>query len=458
MKQSKLHIALSSISKSEWKSLRKYVIMESSESSDIYLLFQHLHTVLQSPNAPLDKEEIKQSLFPSMNEKSYLNLNSRLFLIFEEWLVWYDNKKDKYLSGVQLVKFYNRRGLFSLADKIYSKTLKSVQKINKASLHQNDHLHNLYKNHYFSENPVKENEGKDFLENLVTAFTNSYKEKAQLYLSELNNWGTLKQYDYAESIDTLSRSIEYLPESNSSVVTKYIKDMAQNNDVQSLNKLSEMLLNNKILPGSDLEVFVTLYSIRYSLILHHSNKIKDINLASKLYDYGLNSGILMNLGKLSTNKFLNIISVIIVYSEPEVVYSFISKWLHLIVANERNAAEILAKCYVKRKEEKYEDILQLIREAYLPSTSLVIRALAFQIKAFYKIGEYDLAQNLINNLKRRTRKLKPKISGNRYISRLNFLHVMELLIKNEHTKIHININDYQHLHHKVWLSKQVNIK
>ncbi|MFT4534011.1 MAG: hypothetical protein ACJA1A_002504 [Saprospiraceae bacterium] len=455
MTHTKLYVALQSLSKEECKSLQRYLIMETSDTSNGYHLFHYLNECHKSSNSPKSKDEVRHQLFPTMTEKKFLNLCSKVYLVVEDWLVWYDIKKDKMLCSVHLVKAYNRRGVFELADKAFMRARKKLSQQEKIDLRKSEHLHNLYKYHYFSENPVKVREGKDIFEKLVQYWTQNYKEKSHLYIAEMQNWGGGMNFDYSIAKTMLINSIDGLPESETSMVTQIIQKLTSNGDQETLDELYNLLIEGKIQEGSDLEVFITLYAIAHSIKMWSSGKLKNKEYISRMYDYALSSKILMNLGKLTSSRFLNIISVIVLTSKPSLTYEFLEKWSHIIDPKDRNPTVAIAKCYVKREEGKYGDIILILRNVQYTNLNLTMLSLVFLIKAFYKEKEYDVAQNTINNFKRRLRKTKTGTEKTYYYPRLNFLLVMEQLIKSKHKKISIDLDQYKHLHHRIWLSKQL---
>ena len=455
MKHTKILVALQSLTKEECKSLQRYLIMEKSDTSDEYHLFEYISDCHKNTKSPKSKDEVRQQLFPLMSEKRFLNLCSRVYLILEDWLVWYDIKKDKMLCSVHLVKAFNRRGVFELADKAFMRARKKLSQQKKIDLHKSQHLHNLYRNHYFSENPVKVREGKKIFELLVQYWAQNYKENSLLYVAEMQNWGGAMNFDYTTAKTMLMDSINGLPESETSRVTQTIQSLTSNGTQETLDELYNLLIEGKIQEGSDLEVFITLYAIAHSIKMWSTGKLKNKEYISRMYDYGMSSKILMNLGKLTSSRFLNMISVLVLPSNPSVVYEFIEKWSHLIDSKDREATVSIAKCYVKREEGKYEDIILMLRNVHYTTPNLTMLGLVFLIKAFYKEKEYDLAQNTINNFKRRLRKTKTGNDKTYYHPRLNFLLVMEQLIKSKHKKISIDLDQYKQLHHRIWLSKQL---
>ena len=456
MKQTKLYTALLSLSKEEWKSLQKYVVMETSNTSDAYDLFTYMYNCHKANKEPSSKEVARAHLFPEMAEKRFLNLCSMTYLILEDWLVWYEMKKDKVLCGIYLVKTYNRRGIFELADKTFARVHKKLSQQGKMDLKRSDYMHKLYKYHYFSENPVKDKEGKEILEKLVKYWMYNYKENSHLYISQMYNSGDSNNFDYSETITILENSIANIPASKTSEITKIIKKLTIKEDQESLDELYELLATGKIEKGSDLEVFITLYAILYCVKMWNRGKLKNKAFVTKIYDYGLSSKILMNLGKMTPNSFLNMISVLVLTSKAEMTYQFIEKWSHIINNNDRETTITIAKCYVKREEGKFKDIILMLRSLQTKKLNLTMLSLVFLIKAFYKEKDYELAQNTINNLKRRLRKTKTGSQKAFYLPRLNFLLVMEQLIKSKHQMVTINLDRYKHLHHRIWLSKQIN--
>jgi len=457
LNQTKLIQALQIITPSEWLQLKKFVKMEVSEGSDVYLIYDCTSKIVRSQSQIPDKEDFRVQHFPNMSMKSFLNLCSKLYQIIEKWLVYNNTINDQDKTDVLLVKTFNRRGQYALADKTFNKAKKRLTNQNQFSLSKHHSLYELYRYHYFSENPVKNNNGKEFLEDFAINFIKSFNETSEILLTELISWGNYKNYDYSNTIFLLESSQDIFSRLEVNPITNKILGLRKNESIELLEALISALENGKIKSGSDLEVFAVMYSLSIAIALWRKSKLPKVYLLLKTLNLGLSLGILTTMGKLSEVKFLNFVSILILTSKPYEVERFVDKWAHLLSEETRESSILLAKCYIKRKEEKYNDILLLLRSTNNLNIKEDTRMLSFQIMALYKLNEFDQVKIAINNFKRRLRYNKNKIGKNIYTSKVNFLKATELLIKSKFTKEKVDLSKFKYLHHKIWLSEQENV-
>jgi len=456
MKQNKLHTALNSLNKEEWKSLRKYVIMETSEKSDMYKLFQYLMETFKNDKLEISKEEIRSQIFPKMIEKSFLNLISRLFLLFEEWLVYYEIKRDKDESDTLLVKIYNRRGIFSLADKKYNALSKRLKKDKALSLSKTQLLHRMNHYHYYSESKAKLQIGGALLGNSVENFYFNYRHYAQLYILEMKKMGNTLSYDYSTKINILEKSLESIPKSSTGMILSKLLNAYEKYDTHELENIFSFLSQNKIKVGSDLETFLCLYGISIGKRNWIRGYSSDISILFDFNDYLLASGIFKNLGKITLLRFLNLINSIVNTQTTNKCYEFIDKWCHLVDDQDIESTRNLCYVYPKIKENKYEDIFVLLRGRKYNTTFPELRAIAFETMALYKTKEWELLRNKLNNYKRKIRGAKNKISKDVYNSQIAFIEIIEKLTKSHFKKMdYIDLSKYPVLYNKIWLIPEI---
>jgi hypothetical protein len=457
MKQTKLFLALRSLSKEEWKSLEKYVIMETSENSDAYNLFEYMKIKLLHSVEPKPKKEVRAEILPHMTDKSFLNMCSRIFLLFEEWLIWYENKKDRNKCDVQLVKIYNRRGIFKLANQKFKRVSNALQNEKTCNLKTSLLLHELYHYYYFSENNAKK--GKpNLLLDLIESHELRYKEWSYIYMAQLTLMKSNNMNDYSDHILKFENSLKGLPESKTSIITSKIYDVVKNQDLNSLDFIFKSLNNEKISKASDLEVFGVLYGISSSQRLWNKNISKDPKLVIAFYDYGLTSGALLNLGKLTNYRFIHITTVLSKTNNAEKCYEFINKWNGLLEEKDRESITAMCIAKIKLEEKKYNDVIYLLRGQTFQNTNTQIEALTLEIMAMYEEKEWNLLSGRIHNFKRKLRLARGKTSKTIIDGQINFLKVVEKLMSSDYKKVEIDLSKFKFLNHRYWLENHLKAK
>lgn len=198
------------LTKSEWTSLRKYILMRTSEKSDPWKLFQLLQKRKHTENKLFDIERIRESHFSNLTSKGILNVMSRLNVLLEDWIVVYDLDKDQEAKELMLIQSLNRRGLYSLANHKARKLEKDLTNNDSWDHTTSSKLQRLYHVQYYSDNPIKYKEGDILLKKLVHYHMLRYNETSLLYISELCNWGRIRDIDYSKEITKLKQSIPTL--------------------------------------------------------------------------------------------------------------------------------------------------------------------------------------------------------------------------------------------------------
>jgi len=382
---------------------------------------------------------------------------SRVFLWFEEWLLWYENRKDKVTSSVELIKIYNRRGVFSLADKKYTYVEKQLLEADHISLSTHRHWYQMHFNHYFSDNPVKYERKEEILKSLTTYFLLQFKEQALLYIAELHNWSEIQSYDYTNQIKVLSQMVDLVPDTRSSKVLSLVVRLVRDMDRSAFMQLKDMVLGDQLQEDSELHIIASLYMITFSLRLWNKNKISDPQLIFDVYDYGIASGVLLKTGKIPFIRFINLVSTLGFIKTASSTYAFVDRWKHLVGEESQEAITALAYAELRFYEGKLDDIIPLLIGKKFATEWGRLRASSLELVGLYadRKNNYALLVNRIKNFKRVLRTFGHKRSNLSYRSFYNFTKVLDLLVKREFIKVTIHLEKYSPIIFKQWLEKEL---
>ena len=104
----KLFEATHTLTEDEWSSFGKYLLMHVRKDSDNFKLIQALRKSSKKLKEQGLSENIRSKHFSQMNAKTFSNLNSRVFLLFEDWFsIEMMMKSSPYLKTLLLNKGYN---------------------------------------------------------------------------------------------------------------------------------------------------------------------------------------------------------------------------------------------------------------------------------------------------------------------------------------------------------------
>lgn len=457
MKNLKLIDGLLMLRKEEWISFRKYILMYCSKTSDNYKLLDFLFSIRGNLSEHPDLETIKKPLFDEMTVKSFSNLMSRIFNWFEEWLIWYMNKKDKVACDIELVKIYNRKGAFNLADKTYRRVEKNILNENRLDLSRDKNLYQLHHNHYFSDNPVKYRRHGEILESLVSFYLLQFKEQSFLYIAELHNWGVNQNHDYSKEIDLLTEMGGLIKDSKTSGVINLIIRTVSELDKEAYMELRTVVMTNQIKPDTELYILATFYTVNFSMRLWNSGKITNPQIVMDAYDFGLRSGVLISTGKMPVVRFLKMIGTLGLIETSTKTYKFIDKWIHLVDSENLESIHAVAYAHLKFIERKYDDIIPLLLGKKYSEDAIKLRASSLELISLYsdRQNNYSLLRNRLNNFKRVLRSIGRTKSNITYLSYMNFAKILDLLIKRDFLKMRISIENYSPIVYKKWLETEI---
>lgn len=457
MKHLKLIDGLQLLEKEEWISLRKYVLMYCKKTSDNYELLDYLFSKRHQLGVMKEIELIKRPIFPDMTVKSFSNLMSKIFSWFEEWLVWYENKKDAVGQDITLVKIYNRKGAFRLANKTYRRVEKNIIQQQKLDLKKNKDLYMLHYYHYFSDNPVKYERKGEILETLVSYFLLQLKEQALLYVAELHNWGNLQNYDFSKEIELLDLFCSKVEDTQVSHVIELIIRLARSYDVSAFLALKRIVLEEEVRPSSELYIIASFYWITFSLRLWNNDKLKDPQMVFEAYDFGLDTGLLLSSGKMPFIRFLNLVTTLGYIKTTLQTYTFIDKWMHLVDSESQEAIQALGYAHLKFIEEKFDELIPLLVGQSYQTDWGRLRSGCLELIGLYEDRKinYGLVVNRVRNFKRVLNTYGRKNKDNTYKMYLNFVKVLDLLVKRDFIKKTIHIEDFSPVIFKKWLEKEI---
>ena len=457
MKKIKLIEGLKMLDRSEWTSFQKYLLMSCTEKSDQYELVQQLFLIQNELEDLEGIDAVKNPKFEHMSNKVFSNLMSRVYGLFEEWLFWYETKKDEDYREVELVKIFNRRGKYSLADKAYNRVSKRLREHDQLDFNTHKLMYQLYHNHYFSDNPVKYRRKEDILNLLVSYYSQQVAEQSLMYIVELHNWGIVNNYDMSHEIKLLEKMVNGSEDSEVTSVINLILRLVRDMDVEAFIKLKDIIHANQLRPGTELHILSSFYMITFSLRLWNAKKISDPTYVFDAYNYGLESRILLLSGKITFVRFITMVATLGNVKASKSNYDFVDRWKHLVA--EENEASVKAMGYAELKfyERKLDEIIPLLVGQRFETDLARLRASALELIGLYpdRRNDYGFLVNKINNYKRVLRTYGEKSTNQTYLLFSNFTKVFDLLVKRDFANIKIRLEDYFPIVYNTWLEEEI---
>ena len=457
MSKPKLFALVATLDPKEWDALKKFLLMFGEPKSNGFQLIERLYATRHSLSNVSSGEEIRTAYFDQMSPKVFSNMCSRMFLQVEEWTAFHQLRQDKYLPDLLKHKFYNRRGLFKFANKTAAQIQEKISDSDALDLEKDKAISQLMHQQYYSDNPIKYQLGPKILEDLIRSYLFSTKTQSLVYLCELFNWGRLQAHDYKQEIEYLDQLVCLLPDDLTSDALVKLRNMVEHVDPSDLPELTRLLYEGQIDKSSNLHVVFCMYLLVFLLKFWNTGKLEDLKEFSRLYNYALESGILLIGGKIPKGRFYYICSVISITHSYEYGESFIEKWYTKVDTKSLDAVKAIAlaqNCVYNDREEK---VIPIIRSIHAENDETKMRIGILRLISLFKTRkeDYYLIKIQLRNFKSQLKRVKRKDNQVYKRGSVNFLKVLEKLIKSDFSSIEIDLNQYDYIIFRSWLNKQI---
>jgi len=345
---------------------------------------------------------------------------------------------------LHLIKSYNSKGLYHLANQQADKLQKNISKKEKHDLEKSRMLRDLSHIQYYSNNPIKSTEGIKLLSNLSKYHTKQFNEQLLVYLIELHSVNSKYEDSLKEEIEYLESIIPNIKNTELSLLLRLCKEQLIGKDVAAFNKLKSKI--HSIEPGTQLHTLITTYlrigfKKMWALNLIN-NKNTYIELANMMMESSYNTIYIRSIS------FHNIVSDVCYYSDFESTTTFIDKWIGRVKA----IANAIKSLYF----EKYEKINSLLSNVVYENVQEKTRGLGIQAIGLYMTEDFDKLYDHNNNLRRLINRNKSKLREAFSQSILNLINVIDLLYKRKYdSTIVIDLAEHSPLIYKSWCLKQM---
>ena len=325
----KLIEVLLTVNQKEIKSLKRFILLYTSENTEYYRLLSTLSS--QKNLDDFNTEKFRATYFPETKAKNFLNMMSRILEWTEDWIVNNHINQNEDQKKLYLIKAYNDRGLYKHAD-IHADKIEYRFKNQKGlDLKTNKHLQELKHIQYYSNNPIKYRIGYEMLNDLVKYQNLSYKEYAMTYLSELYNRCELSNFDFEGLIKVNLNILAQLEDSEVSHLIKLTHNLFLDQGVESIIQLSEVINSNSIERGTEFHLIVFFYLFRKANKKWSDGLFESSGILTELMEYGIESGIYTINGKIPPFQFNNLVTRMCQFSSFNDVISFIDKWINSVL-------------------------------------------------------------------------------------------------------------------------------
>ncbi|MBK8701776.1 MAG: hypothetical protein IPN29_20325 [Saprospiraceae bacterium] len=457
MKDSKLVSVLFTFNKEDWASFQRYLGSYTAETSDLFKVLAFLKSSKDKFTSLPEVDVVIEKSFPHLTVKVLQNHMSVLLQHLEKWLSIQEMQRTKFDEDLYLLNAYNRRSLYKLADQTQARLEKKIEEHTAFDFETEKCKSQMLYLQYFSNNPVKNRVGISMLQQMVQSFLYSYKEYCLFYLIELQNWGEINKYDYSETIRTVEQSLVGIPDSPLAVELDLLWKVHKNSDVSALNTITENLLAHKYLPGVFAHIILTEYAIlRNNILSNMGYDINRFNMAA-LYEYALDTGVLMENGKVSLIRITNVVAAVAWYKPYEWVEAFILRWIDNVLTTNKEGSKNLLLALNCLYHEKYDQMLVFTNGANYGSPDQKLRAMGLHIIALFmhRKEDYETFKHQLRNMQLLLKRNKASLAIKQFHANYNLLDFLKRLDQDDRKTSQLDLSKYPYLMYRTWCEKQL---
>lgn len=452
----KLFQVLDKISDNEWTSFKKYLLQHTRRDSANYECIQKLYVHREQLDQHDYDKNIREKYFADMTPKAFSNLLSRLFGWFEDWFAISVFHSERYARELNLIKGYNQRGLFKLANQVSIKLEVKIKKAPHLNLDQNDSLAKLYHAQYYSSNPIKREKNSTLFKDCLEHYIATISERSASYMLDLENFSSIRDKEYTSEKIILEQILKVTPETALKNMLLLGFKMLKSKDLNSFLALKKNLENGSIDEGSDLFLILTIYLRRVSIDIWVENKVIDPLHILSSHQLSF-SAIEKNKHQkfLPANLFngISTIAALVDYKQTEL---FISKWGDKVHTTKKQSVLKFCKAINAFRHDKYEELPTLLTGLEFENHEYKVISQAIMIIAQYKLEAEDLLMTMIQNYKKQLRRNSPPIPKILKTKITNLINVIVLLYKSKYDEsVVINLDNHKPVFYKMWLLKEI---
>ena len=458
MRQTKLLSVLEVLHEEEWKSLTKYLLQFCRETSDIFRIF--LFFKKQNETKTLGIPQEFDGEFSGISKKIFSNLMSTLFKWTQEWLVAQEVLREDYAFDLYLIKSYNRRAIYRLADQTAMELEKKIKNKSTLDIENSYSQFKMLQYQFFSNNPIKYDHGTAMLSDLQDSFLTYVKEQLLDNVAGLQNWQKIRTVDFYHHFQQSSDLDQCLPDSELSEDLKSLINMIAYYDLSAFLALKEKLLHGRFELGSQLHNKITYYLIAMSQNLNNKNLLQNKGDIFQIYEYALTSGVLLDNGKISHITFNNMITILSTVETYQRNMDFIEKWISLVEGSKKETNLNIAKAIVSFYHEYYDAVLYHTNIKDFGSFSQRNLAFVLRLIACFmdRKNDYDRYKDHLNKFILYMKRNKSKFSVKNFIAYTNLIDFIIKIEKSTKRKVCIDLSQYEFLMYRSWCEKMVTQK
>ena len=441
MRKSVLVEVVKALSDKEIRELNKWRLSPAhNHREDAVLLF----TFLAKNKGVEDKSLMWKAMFPSKPfDDAYLRqVMYFLFKAIEDYFIFREYKKESIRPALSLASLYRRRGL----DKPFRQTIEEAKRKLDSSAWRNSEYHQdkfyLEQEQYFYLAEIKRT-GELNLQEVSDELDMAYvANKLRLACRMISHQTVNKKAEYQIGLlEPILQAVEQgnmLQEIGVAVYYYGFKALTQRTDDQSFEQLASILQEHgKSFPTAELKELYLL-AINYCISRINAGEERFFARAFELYRTGFGQFILVdNEGNVSKFMFTNSVYCAIKTKNFDWAEAFIKIFSERLEEKQRHSTVQfnLSRLYYEKGD--YHKAQTLLRDFDYDDMLLNAVAKTMLLKIYYKLGELDALESLIEAMRSFLQRKEALSSNHKIVFKNTILLMKKLLHLNKYSKTQV---------------------
>lgn len=177
-----------------------------------------------------------------------------------------------------------------------------------------------------------------------------------MMMCEISTFSRYFRVDMNKELQYIEGKVGVAVKSRMVELTKLANKLISKPDTKTWLSLSEALLNGEVKKGSLLNSVLTRYCVSSGINLWSQDKHKDVARIVAIAQYGLNTGVYAEEGKLSPSSFHNLVTTLCQVLNEKEMLAFVKKWSKEVDPRYSQSAIKIGTAQVYFYKEKYHNI------------------------------------------------------------------------------------------------------
>jgi hypothetical protein len=404
MQSPKVISYLKTFSENDWKSFVSYaksVYAASSSQAQVISYYKSNKSRLNRPD--WDRLKLLDSIKPRLTAHALSNVLVKLKTAIDGYFVYSEVMNNEFQSRNLLMQSYAKRGLKKDFFKLKADMNNSI---NEAPISLWDDFYKLQIEHltYFENMTNTVADSRKILEGTIFSINSFYDKLASFYELELVNREVTIKENWSEENPKLKP--HHSTDEISHICTQLIS-LKRNRDRKSYNFLLNILENEQSKFSKSIKYAILIHLTSY---LNHQIKIGDLHLNKELlslYKGGIDSGLLINNGRIPSRRFYNILNLACGSKAFDWAEDFVEQYAQLVDPSSEQETKILAKSEINFKKGNYDWVIDKL-------VTIKYRNFDHELKARWLLicSEFELNRDNIPFIEDRVRSMNYYLKRN----------------------------------------------